>query len=105
QVRNVRIQDDSGDIRVALWGEKADRDIAAGDELQFADVEIQDGWRDDLEASAGWRTSVFAIDGGAATSADEDDDSAEGLDAFGGGDTESEASDESGNDRAASDEE
>ncbi|EMA53853.1 single-stranded DNA binding protein [Halococcus thailandensis] len=105
QVRNVRIQDDSGDIRVALWGEKADRDIAAGDELQFADVEIQDGWRDDLEASAGWRTSVFAIDGGAATSADEDDDSAEGLDAFGGGDTGSEASDESGNDRAASDEE
>ncbi|WP_256685096.1 single-stranded DNA binding protein [Halococcus qingdaonensis] len=105
QVRNVRIQDDSGDIRVALWGEKADRDIAAGDELQFADVEIQDGWRDDLEASAGWRTSVFAIDGGAATSADEDDDSADGLDAFGGGDAEDGTSDESGSDRAVSDEE
>ncbi|GAA0478336.1 single-stranded DNA binding protein [Halococcus dombrowskii] len=102
QVRNVRIQDDSGDIRVALWGEKADRDIAAGDELQFADVEIQDGWRDDLEASAGWRTSVFAIDGGAATSADEEDDSAEGLDAFGGGDTEAGTSDESEDDRAVS---
>lgn len=102
QVRNVRIQDDSGDIRVALWGEKADRDIAAGDELQFADVEIQDGWRDDLEASAGWRTSVFAIDGGAATSADEDDDSADGLDAFGGGDTEAGTSDESEDDRAVS---
>lgn len=31
QVRNVRLQDDSGDIRVALWGEKADRDIAPGE--------------------------------------------------------------------------
>ena len=58
QVRNVRIQDSSGDIRVALWSEKADREIGPGDEVTFTDVEIQDGWRDDLEASAGWRSSV-----------------------------------------------
>lgn len=102
QVRNVRIQDDSGDIRVALWGEKADHDIAAGDELQFADVEIQDGWRDDLEASAGWRTSVFAIDGEAATSADEGDDPAEGLDAFGGGDADDGTGNGSGSDPTGS---
>jgi replication factor A1 len=61
QVRNVRIQDASGDIRVALWGEKADRDIGPGDEVQFTDVEIQDGWQDDLEASAGWRSSVTPV--------------------------------------------
>jgi replication factor A1 len=91
QVRNVRLQDDTGDIRVALWGEKADRDIAPGDEIQFANAEIQDGWREDLEASAGWRTSVFAIDGestATADEADETDDSAGGLDAFGDGDAE-----------------
>ncbi|MFT4932813.1 MAG: ssDNA-binding replication factor A large subunit, partial [Natronomonas sp.] len=55
QVRNLRLQDETGDIRVALWGEKADVDVAPGDELAVADVEIQDGWQDDLEASAGWR--------------------------------------------------
>jgi replication factor A1 len=86
QVRNVRIQDDTGDIRVALWSEKADREVAPGDEIQFTNVEIQDGWRDDLEASAGWRASVFAIDGESTT--DETDDSAAGLDAFGNGDAE-----------------
>jgi replication factor A1 len=62
QVRNVRVQDDTGDIRVALWGEKADRDIAPGDEVLVADAEIQDGWQDDLEASAGWRSTVAVLD-------------------------------------------
>jgi len=62
QVRNVRIQDDTGDIRVALWGEKADKDIAPGDEVFVADAEIQDGWQDDLEASAGWRSTVVVLD-------------------------------------------
>jgi replication factor A1 len=63
QVRNVRLQDDSGDIRVALWGEKADRDIGPGDELLVANAEIQDGWQDDLEASAGWRSTLAVLDG------------------------------------------
>jgi replication factor A1 len=58
QVRNVRVQDSSGDIRVALWSEKADKEIGPGDEVTFADIEIQDGWREDLEASAGWRSSI-----------------------------------------------
>jgi replication factor A1 len=62
QVRNVRIQDDTGDIRVALWGEKADKEIAPGDEVFVADAEIQDGWQDDLEASAGWRSTVVVLD-------------------------------------------
>ncbi|HMB51592.1 MAG TPA: single-stranded DNA binding protein [Natronoarchaeum rubrum] len=65
QVRNVRVQDDSGDIRVALWGEKADKEIAPGDEVALADVEIQDGWQDDLEASAGWQSTVTVLETGA----------------------------------------
>ena len=92
QVRNVRVQDETGDIRVALWGEKADRDLGPGDEVQFADVEIQDGWQDDLEASAGWQTSVTAFDTGGVPSAGGDDeadagtgDEATGLGAFAGG--------------------
>ncbi|WP_227133275.1 single-stranded DNA binding protein [Halorubellus salinus] len=85
QVRNVRVQDDSGDIRVALWGDKADYDIGPGDRVAFADVEIQDGWQDDLEASAGWRSSVTVLDGNATSAAAEADgerDEATGLDAF-----------------------
>ena len=88
QVKNVRVQDDTGDIRVALWGEKADRDLGPGDEVQFADVEIQDGWQDDLEASAGWQTSVTTFDTGGTPSAAEGDDGGEGdatgLGAFAG---------------------
>jgi len=110
QVRNVRLQDDSGDIRVALWGEKADRDIGPGDELLVANAEIQDGWQDDLEASAGWRSTLAVLDGasvdstekagqgdaaGAVSAAESDttgddavsDGGATGLDAFADGES------------------
>jgi replication factor A1 len=100
QVRNVRIQDDTGDIRVALWGEKADAEIAPGDEVLAADVEIGDGWQDDLEASANWQSAVVVLEDGAtdvssgaeaAASASRGGESAEpardatGLDAFADG--------------------
>ena len=61
QVRNVRIQDDTGDMRVALWGDKADVDLAPGDEVLAADVEVEDGFQDDLEASANWRSTVVVL--------------------------------------------
>jgi replication factor A1 len=63
QVRNVRVRDETGDIRVALWGEKADRDIELADRVAVTDVEIQDGWQDELEASAGWQSTVSLLDG------------------------------------------
>ena len=95
QVRNVRVQDETGDIRVALWGDKADKDIQPGDEVFLADVEIDDGWQDDLEASANWRSTVVVLenDAGAgasgATAAGDDgtaDRAESGLDAFADGD-------------------
>ncbi|WP_135665477.1 single-stranded DNA binding protein [Halorhabdus rudnickae] len=93
QVKNVRIQDDTGDIRVALWGEKADLDLAPGDEVVCADVEIQDGWQDDLEASAGWGATVVVLEDGASMSSAPDaasgsnggDDGATGLSDFADG--------------------
>jgi replication factor A1 len=97
QVRNVRVQDETGDIRVALWGDLADREIQPGDEVLAADVEIQDGWQDDLEASAGWQSTVVVLEDAAAPipagggeaggSGRGATDAAEGeasLDAFGG---------------------
>jgi replication factor A1 len=65
QVRNVRVRDDTGEIRVALWGEKADKDVELADRVVLTDVEIQEGWQDDLEASAGWRSTVTVTDSGA----------------------------------------
>ncbi|WP_340100947.1 single-stranded DNA binding protein [Salinibaculum salinum] len=90
QVRNIRVQDDTGDIRVALWGPKADKEIAPGDEVLAADVEIDDGWQDDLEASAGWQSSVVVLDdaatsvgaGAGDSSATSGDSESAGLDAF-----------------------
>ncbi|WP_411715941.1 single-stranded DNA binding protein [Natronomonas sp.] len=81
QVRNIRVQDKTGDIRVALWGDKADRDLGPGDEVFCADVEIQEGWQDDLEASAGWQSTVTLIDG---AEPDRGEESA-GLDQFANG--------------------
>jgi len=89
QVRNVRLQDATGDIRVALWGAKADVELAPGDEVQFADVEIQDGWQDDLEASAGWRSAVTVLeDGEVALGAASRAESAESTPSTGGDEAE-----------------
>ncbi|WP_435062937.1 single-stranded DNA binding protein [Halobaculum sp. EA56] len=92
QVRNVRVKDDTGEIRVALWGDKADRDIDLADRVVFTDVEIQDGWQDDLEASAGWRSSVTVLEdadgdiAAAASGSAERDAGQGGLDSFDSGD-------------------
>ncbi len=110
QVRNVRIQDDTGDIRVALWGEKADTDLGPGDEVFVADAEVQDGWQDDLEASAGWGSTVVVLEDGSGTGAASNGDSesassesSTGLDAFAddrGDDDGSESAGASGDDSA-----
>jgi len=88
QVRNVRIQDDTGDMRVALWGEKADIDLAPGDEVLAADVEVEDGFQDDLEASANWRSTVVVLDDASGTDVGDsggDTDGSEGTSAGAGG--------------------
>ena len=94
QVRNVRIKDETGDIRVALWGEKADLDVELADYVVVTDAEIQEGWQDDLEASAGWRSTVTVTDppggapgadAGTETTGSPDDGGSPGLGAFGDG--------------------
>ncbi|WP_090618454.1 single-stranded DNA binding protein [Natrinema salaciae] len=92
QVRNIRVQDATGDIRVALWGEKADTDVGPGDEVALGDVEIQDGWQDDLEASAGWQSTITILEsessdsGAGETDASGSTDANAGLSAFAGDD-------------------
>ncbi|MFB6086020.1 MAG: single-stranded DNA binding protein [Halodesulfurarchaeum sp.] len=99
QVRNVRVQDETDDIRVALWGEKADLELGPGDEVLFVDVGIQDGWQDDLEASANWQTTVVPLEEGLGTDLETGEDGSDtGLSAFGTG----EESAEEGSDRPSS---
>ena len=87
QVRNIRLRDETGDMRVALWGEKADKDIELADHVLVTDAEIQEGWQDDLEASAGWQSTVTVLDSEA---------DASGATEATGSDTDSSASAETG---------
>ncbi|WP_224332800.1 single-stranded DNA binding protein [Haloprofundus halobius] len=88
QVRNIRVKDDTGDVRVALWGEKADTEVELADHVVLADVEIKDGWQEDIEASAGWRSTVTVQKDAPASSdsgaSDDASSNAGGLSAFGG---------------------
>lgn len=92
QVRNIRVKDDTGEIRVALWGEKADTDVDLADHVVLTDVEIKDGWQEDLEASAGWRSTVSVTRDSIGDAESDSSSSEQGLDAFGGdGETPKEA--------------
>ncbi|WP_134668729.1 single-stranded DNA binding protein [Halorussus marinus] len=110
QVRNIRVQDDTGDLRVALWGEKADEEIAPGDEVQLADIEIQDGWEDDIEGSAGWQSTVTVFseaepgDDGSPADAGATGGDGPGLDDFADGDGAESAADGGSNAAATAEE-
>ncbi|MFC7204583.1 single-stranded DNA binding protein [Haloferax namakaokahaiae] len=94
QVRNIRVKDETGDIRVAMWGDHADSDVDLADYVVVTDVQIKDGWQDDLEASAGWRSTISVMDDAPDTSVTEEAESkakatsvnSEGLGAFSDGD-------------------
>ncbi|AFO55961.1 MULTISPECIES: single-stranded DNA binding protein [unclassified Natrinema] len=107
QVRNIRVQDATDDIRVALWGDKADLDVGPGDEVTLGDVEIQDGWQDDLEASAGWQSTITVLESESSGPDAADDDSSDstdenaGLSAFAGDEDGSQMTDGTGRTDAA----
>lgn len=75
QVRNLNLEDDSGSIRVSLWGGKAEMDVDVGDEILITNAEIEQGWEDDPEASTGYQSTVLITGRG---SYDVPDDSEEG---------------------------
>lgn len=61
QVRNVTLQDRTGDIRVSLWGDKADVDISVGDYLHLFGAEVDTGYQEKREASVGYDSTMRAI--------------------------------------------
>lgn len=70
QVRNIVLKDDTGEIRVALWGDKA---LAIAEENEHSNVLLRDcfpksGFGNQLELSVDWRsglTLASTADGGA----------------------------------------
>lgn len=61
QVRNVTLQDRTGDIRLSLWGDHADVEIDVGDYLHCFDAEVDTGYKQQREAKVGYDASVRAI--------------------------------------------
>ena len=62
QVRGIRIQDSTADLRCALWGDHADTNLERGDPVLIRNAEIQDGWQDDIEASVGWSSEIEVLE-------------------------------------------
>jgi replication factor A1 len=61
QVRNIRIQDRTGDIRVALWGDKADFEMSVGDYVHLHNAEVDTGYEEQTEASVGYNSTLKVI--------------------------------------------
>lgn len=62
RVRNIRIQDRTGDLRCALWGEHTEHKLDIGDYVHILNCEIQDGYNDRIEGSVGWDSSLYVVD-------------------------------------------
>lgn len=82
KVRNVRLRDDTGEVRVALWGEKADLSFAPGDEVAILNMQAQEGWNDGVEGSVNWNSTVYVRSTGTLPGEEDEERSEAGLDSF-----------------------
>lgn len=63
KVSNIYISDDTGRIKVALWGEHAEliNELDIGSEIRIVDAYAKSGRNEEVELSAGARTSIQVI--------------------------------------------
>ncbi len=63
KVSNIYVSDDTGRIRVALWGEHADivRELDIGSEVRIIDAYAKSGRNEEVELSAGSRTRIQVV--------------------------------------------
>ncbi len=63
KVSNIYISDDTGRIRVALWGEHAEivNEVDIGSEIRIIDAYAKSGRNEEVELSAGARTRIQVI--------------------------------------------
>ncbi len=64
QVKNIRIEDQTGDLRVALWDNLADYEIEIGDTLFITDVYVKSGYKkeDEIEGSTDSSSTIAILD-------------------------------------------
>ena len=82
KVRNVRLRDETGEVRVALWGEKADMSFAPGDEVAVLNMLVKEGWNDGVEGSVNWNSTVYVRSTGTLEGDEDEERSEAGLDSF-----------------------
>lgn len=60
KVASIYVSDDTGRIRVALWGEHADKlqGLDIGYLAEISDAQVKEGWNEGLELSCGWKTLI-----------------------------------------------
>jgi replication factor A1 len=78
KVRNLNLEDDTGSIRVSLWGDKAETDVNVGDEILITNAEIQQGWEDEPEASTGYRSAILVTGRGSYDINEDDEEDVDG---------------------------
>jgi replication factor A1 len=60
RVASVYISDNSGRVKVALWGDHVDllQGLDLGYKAELIDAQVKNGWNEGLELSCGWRTRI-----------------------------------------------
>ena len=60
RVANIYISDNTGRIKVALWGDHVEllKDLDLGHKAELIDALVKNGWNEGLEISCGWRTMI-----------------------------------------------
>jgi replication factor A1 len=60
RIANIYISDDTGRVKVALWGDHVDhmQGLDIGYKAEIIDAQAKSGWNDELEISCGWRTRI-----------------------------------------------
>jgi len=69
-LRNILVTDDTGTLRVTLWGEKRNANINETDKILITNAEIREGMEGGVEASIGGRSTINIIQRGAGESTD-----------------------------------
>lgn len=60
RVANIYISDETGRVRVSLWGDHVDLLVGLdiGYRAEIIDAQAKSGWNDELELSCGWRSRI-----------------------------------------------
>jgi replication factor A1 len=60
QVANIYISDETGRVKVALWGDhvRLIEGLDLGYKAELIDAQVKSGWNEELEISCGWRTKI-----------------------------------------------